>query len=71
MFCSLPDLLLEASVLHREYQSVIDEYSSPKEGSQALHFETQYALGIAGQYKLLTWRYMQTYWRLTEYNAVR
>ena len=55
----------------RQYQGLIDEFSSPKEGSQPLHFDTQYAQNAIGQYKLLTWRYMATYWRTTEYNAVR
>ena len=55
----------------RDYQRIIGEYSSPKEGSQPLHFDSPYALNLFGQYRLLTWRYMATYWRTTEYNAVR
>ena len=50
---------------------MINEYSSPKEGSQPLHFDSMYAVGMMGQYKWLTWRYFITYWRTTEYNAVR
>ena len=50
---------------------MIDEFSSPKEGSQPLHFDTKFATSTLGQYKWLTWRYFITYWRTTEYNAVR
>ena len=35
---------------------MIDEYSTPKEGTQPLSFPAQYATNIMGQYKWLTWR---------------
>ncbi|KAK9812481.1 hypothetical protein WJX73_003351 [Symbiochloris irregularis] len=59
------------SGLAKDYHAIINEYSSPKEGTSPLHFDNQYAINVVTQYKLLTWRYMATYWRLTEYNAVR
>ena len=39
-----------------DYNKVIDEYSTPKEGTQPLSFPAQYATNIMGQYKWLTWR---------------
>lgn len=45
---------------------MIDEFSSPKEGSQPLAFDKKFAVTTAGQYYWLTWRYVITYWRCTE-----
>ena len=50
----------------RDYEKVIEEYSEPKEGSQPLHFPSQYATSTMGQYKWLVWRYFIINWRLTE-----
>lgn len=58
-------------VMRRNYRAIIEDFSAHKEGSQPLHFDAPFALNFVGQYKMLTWRYMASYWRTTEYNAVR
>jgi hypothetical protein len=55
----------------KDYQHVIDEFSTPKEGSQPLHFDTTFAKPMSRQFTINLWRFMITYWRTTEYNAVR
>ncbi|KAK9865807.1 hypothetical protein WJX84_001141 [Apatococcus fuscideae] len=55
----------------RDYQKIIEDSSTPKDGSQPIHFDKKFALSMVGQYRWLLWRYMITYWRTTEYNAVR
>lgn len=57
--------------LCRDYQKMIDEFSEPKEGAKALAFDTVYAKPLYRQYTINFWRFMITYWRTVEYNAVR
>ena len=53
-------------LLCRDYEKVIQEYSTPAEGTQPLSFPAQYATSLVGQYKWLVWRYFITNWRATE-----
>ena len=55
----------------RDYQNVIDEFSQPAEGAQAISFDSTYAKPLYRQYTINFWRFMLCYWRTTEYNAVR
>lgn len=45
--------------------------STPPEGSDDLHFETQFAQSSWGQFKSCIWKQWWTYWRTPEYNLVR
>lgn len=55
----------------RDYQNVIEEYSQPAEGAKKLEFSSTFAKNLGAQYGINFWRFMLTYWRTTEYNAVR
>ena len=46
----------------KDYQHIIDEFSTPQEGSQPLHFDTTYAKPLSKQLSINLWRYMITYW---------
>ena len=56
---------------HRRTRQLLKECSQPPEGSQPLHFSSQYACGWAAQFRLLLHRNMLEYWRMPEYNTVR
>lgn len=63
---------IKANLLpNRKNEEALDKEAEPKEGTQPLHFDAKFAQNVGGQYRLLTQRYMATYWRTTEYNAVR
>ncbi|KAK9804995.1 hypothetical protein WJX73_009787 [Symbiochloris irregularis] len=64
------DLYME-SELHKANRKLIEECKQPPEGSQPLHFDSQFAVGYMRQFQLLLKRNAAEYWRMPEYNAVR
>ncbi|KAL3150185.1 hypothetical protein ABBQ32_000044 [Trebouxia sp. C0010 RCD-2024] len=59
------------SHLAKHYQGLLDEYSSPKEGSKELHFDDKYPKPLALQFTAIFTKYMAVYWRMPEYNGTR
>lgn len=47
----------------RRTEQLLVEMAVPPEGSEALHFETQYARGAWAQYLTLLWKNNKVYWR--------
>eukprot|EP00891_Asterochloris_glomerata_P009650 jgi/Astpho2/9650/Aster-03918 len=59
------------SNLAKRYESIIQENSQPKEGSQPLNFETKFAKNTLQQFVIIWRKFMAIYWRTPEYNGVR
>ena len=55
----------------RHYAGLLEEYSSPKEGTKALHFDTKYPKPMPVQFTAIFTKYMAVYWRMPEYNGTR
>ncbi|KAJ0554077.1 putative ABC-type sulfate transporter [Helianthus annuus] len=56
---------------YREIEVLIQQESTPKGGSEALHFSTTYSQTSLYQFKTCLWKQSLVYWRSPEYNAVR
>ena len=48
---------------------MVEELKKPKEGSQALHFDTAYSRTYFQQFRWILWKNNITYWRLPQYNG--
>ena len=48
---------------------MVEELKKPKEGSQALHFDTAYSRSYFQQFRWILWKNNITYWRLPQYNG--
>ncbi|XP_059429921.1 pleiotropic drug resistance protein 2-like isoform X1 [Corylus avellana] len=59
------------SDLYRRNQELIKELSTPQPGSQDLYFRTQYSQSFITQCKACFWKQHWSYWRNSEYNAIR
>ncbi|XP_057428191.1 pleiotropic drug resistance protein 1-like [Lotus japonicus] len=59
------------SELHRRNKQLIQELSTPPQGSKDLHFDTQYSQTWVAQFKACIWKQHLSYWRNTSYTAVR
>ncbi|KAL0390627.1 UNVERIFIED_CONTAM: Pleiotropic drug resistance protein 2 [Sesamum calycinum] len=59
------------SELYRRNQELIKELSSPPPGSQDLYFPTQYSQSFLTQCKACFWKQHWSYWRNSQYNAIR
>ncbi|KAG2674487.1 hypothetical protein I3843_13G123100 [Carya illinoinensis] len=59
------------SDLYRRNQELIKELSSPQPGSKDLYFPTQYSQSFLTQCKACFWKQHWSYWRNSEYNAIR
>ena len=58
-------------VVCRKYDKLLDEFSSPKEGSKALKFDTVYPKPFMVQFHTVFAKYFSAYWRMPEYNGSR
>ncbi|CAN1270070.1 ABC transporter G family member 39 [Linum perenne] len=59
------------SSLYHENQELIKELSTPAPGSTDFYFPTQYSQSFTTQYRACFWKQNWSYWRNTQYNAVR
>ncbi|KAK9943581.1 hypothetical protein M0R45_009185 [Rubus argutus] len=60
------------SELYRyEHQELIKELSTPLPGSKDLHFPTKYSQSFPTQCKACFWKQHWSYWRNSQYNAIR
>ncbi|XP_059429010.1 pleiotropic drug resistance protein 2-like [Corylus avellana] len=59
------------SDLYRRNQELIKELSTPQPGSQDLYFPTQYSQSFITQCKACFWKQHWSYWRNSQYNAIR
>ncbi|KAL2239913.1 UNVERIFIED_CONTAM: Pleiotropic drug resistance protein 2 [Sesamum indicum] len=59
------------SDLYRRNQELIKELSTPPPGSQDLYFPTQYSQSFLTQCKACFWKQHWSYWRNSQYNAIR
>ena len=57
--------------LCRKYDRLLDEFSSPKDGSKALKFDTVYPKPFMVQFHTVFAKYFSAYWRMPEYNGSR
>lgn len=55
----------------RKYDKLLDEFSSPKEGTQALSFKSKYPKPFMVQFHTVFAKYSAAYWRMPEYNGMR
>ena len=58
-------------LLLRQYDGLLEEFSSPTAGSQALKFDTKYPKPFATQFRSVYNKYWAAYWRMPEYNGFR
>ncbi|KAL0437008.1 UNVERIFIED_CONTAM: Pleiotropic drug resistance protein 2 [Sesamum radiatum] len=59
------------SELYQRNQELIKELSTPPPGSQDLYFPTQYSQSFLTQCKACFWKQHWSYWRNSQYNAIR
>ncbi|KAI3461317.1 hypothetical protein Pfo_017980 [Paulownia fortunei] len=59
------------SGLYQSNQELIKELSTPAPGSQDLYFPTQYSQSFLTQCKACFWKQHWSYWRNSQYNAIR
>ncbi|XP_061356268.1 pleiotropic drug resistance protein 1-like isoform X2 [Gastrolobium bilobum] len=59
------------SELHRRNKQLIQELSTPSQGSKELYFNSQYSQSFVAQCKACLWKQHLSYWRNTSYTAVR
>ncbi|KAK4441272.1 Pleiotropic drug resistance protein 2 [Sesamum alatum] len=59
------------SDLYRRTQELIKELSTPPPGSKDLYFPTQYSQSFLTQCKACFWKQHWSYWRNSQYNAIR
>lgn len=58
-------------LLLRQYDELLEEFSSPRAGSQALKFDSKYPKPLATQFGCVYDKYWAAYWRMPEYNGFR
>nr|QVT92318.1 ABC transporter [Salvia miltiorrhiza] len=59
------------SSLYQRNQELIKELSTPAPGSKDLYFPTQYSRSFLTQCNACFWKQNQSYWRNSEFNAIR
>ncbi|XP_030957843.1 pleiotropic drug resistance protein 2-like [Quercus lobata] len=59
------------SDLYRRNQELIKDLSTPAPGSNDLYFPTQYSQSFTTQCKACFWKQHWSYWRNSQYNAIR
>ncbi|XP_058112249.1 pleiotropic drug resistance protein 1-like [Magnolia sinica] len=64
-------VMYKNSELYRRNKALIEELSKPPPGSIDLHFPTQYSQPFYTQYMACLWKQHWSYWRNTQYTAVR
>ena len=55
----------------RHYANLLEDYSSPVEGSKQLKFDSQYPKPMMTQFWAILAKYTAAYWRMPEYNGIR
>ncbi|CAI9281129.1 unnamed protein product [Lactuca saligna] len=60
-----------ASPLKQRNKAMVKELSVPPPGAVDLHFETQYAQSMWGQFTSCLWKMWRSYWQNPDYNLVR
>ncbi|WCJ41762.1 ABC transporter G family member 34 [Euphorbia peplus] len=60
-----------SSELYQRTQHLIKELSTPSLGSKDLYFPTKYSQSFATQCKACFWKQYWSYWRNTQFNAIR
>ncbi|KAL3134216.1 hypothetical protein ABBQ38_006651 [Trebouxia sp. C0009 RCD-2024] len=60
-----------SSDLAKHYARLLEDYSSPVEGSKQLKFDTQYPKPLMTQFWAIFAKYTAAYWRMPEYNGIR
>uniref|UniRef100_A0A2P2KGH6 Uncharacterized protein MANES_09G059200 n=2 Tax=Rhizophora mucronata TaxID=61149 RepID=A0A2P2KGH6_RHIMU len=60
-----------SSPLYQRNQELIKELSAPAPGSQDLHFPTKFSQSFLTQCNACFWKQRQSYWRNSQYNAIR
>ncbi|BDA40539.1 Pleiotropic drug resistance protein 1 [Coccomyxa sp. Obi] len=63
--------IYRSSELYKQNEALIEELSIPPPGSQPLHFETKYAQNALSQFRLIFWKFWQSYLRDVPYNGTR
>lgn len=58
-------------LLLRQYDELLEDFSSPLPGSQALKFDTKYPKPFTTQFRSVYDKYWAAYWRMPEYNGFR
>jgi hypothetical protein len=69
--CLLKLVLHFCRYLFRSIQELIKELSTPLPGSKDLHFPTKYSQSFPTQCKACFWKQHWSYWRNSQYNAIR
>lgn len=64
-------LLMTSSRYCRQYDKLLADFSSPKDGTKALKFDTKYPKPFVIQFKTVFDKYWAAYWRMPEYNGFR
>uniref|UniRef100_A0A5B7ABS0 Putative pleiotropic drug resistance protein 2-like n=1 Tax=Davidia involucrata TaxID=16924 RepID=A0A5B7ABS0_DAVIN len=59
------------SSLYQRNQELIKELGTPEPGSKDLYFPTQYSQSFTTQCKACFWKQHWSYWRNSQYNAIR
>ncbi|KAM2893130.1 hypothetical protein FF1_008519 [Malus domestica] len=59
------------SLLYKRNQELIKELSTPAPGSKDLYFPTKYSQPFSIQCKACFWKMYWSYWRNSQYNAIR
>ena len=55
----------------RHYANLLEDYSSPVEGSKQLKFDSHYPKPLMTQFWAIFAKYTAAYWRMPEYNGTR
>lgn len=56
---------------YRQYDKLLEEFSSPEPRTQALHFDSKFPKPFIGQFQAVFSKYWAAYWRMPEYNGFR
>ncbi|XP_065855877.1 ABC transporter G family member 39-like [Euphorbia lathyris] len=59
------------SPLYKKIQELIEELSIPSPGSKDLYFSSEYSQPLLSQCKACFWKQHWSYWRNSQYNAIR
>ncbi|KAK9916362.1 hypothetical protein WJX75_001804 [Coccomyxa subellipsoidea] len=63
--------IYRSSELYKQNEALIEELSIPPPGHEPLHFETKYAQNALSQFRLIFWKFWQSYLRDVPYNGTR
>ncbi|MQM01384.1 hypothetical protein Taro_034138, partial [Colocasia esculenta] len=63
--------LYKESSIYKDNLNLVQQYSTPPQGSKYLHFSTLFPQNNWGQFKACLWKQCLSYWRSPQYNLVR